>query len=92
LGPTWKVNALHSSAGFAHLCGGQAIADGIAIDGDLDLALVDHVDDGLSGCVHGDDWHGQSSVGVRNRLLVDVTLHLAKSKIGKNTKGNYYQE
>lgn len=36
---------------------GQPIAYSEAINSDLDLALVDHVNDGLSSRVHGDDWH-----------------------------------
>lgn len=63
----------------AYLCGGQTVADGEAVDCDLDLALVDHVDDGFGCGVHGDDGHGQSSVCVSSSLLVVVTLHLVKA-------------
>lgn len=47
-----------------YLSGGQAVADGKSVDGDLDLALVDHVNDGLSGCVHRDDRHGEGTITV----------------------------
>lgn len=58
----------------SYLCGGEAVADGEAVDGDLDLSLVDHVDDGLCCRVHGDDGHGQGTVVVRH--LLPITLHL----------------
>ena len=60
--------------GWGYLCGGQAVADGEAVDGDLNLALVDHVDDGLGCCVHGDDWHGEGDVTLNH--LLSITLHL----------------
>lgn len=63
-----------------YLCCGKTIADGEAIDCDLDLALVDHVDDSLGCCVHGDDGHGQSSICISSSFLVVVTFHLIKEK------------
>ncbi len=57
-----------------YLSGGQAVADRKAVDGDLDLALVDHVNDGLSGCVHRDDRHGEGTVIVSG--LLTITFHL----------------
>lgn len=59
-----------------YLCGGQAIADCEAIDCDLDLTLVDHVDDGFSCSVHRNNGHGKGSIRVTSRVLVVVTLHL----------------
>lgn len=64
------------SPGRTYLCGGQAIADSEAIDCDLDLALVDHVDDCFSCSVHGDYRHGQSSICVPGSFLVVVAFHL----------------
>lgn len=57
-----------------YLSGRQAIADCETIDGDLDLALVDHVYNGLSSCVHWDDWHGEGSITICG--LLTITLHL----------------
>lgn len=65
-----------SRTSHTYLCGGEAIADSEAIDCDLDLALIDHVDDCFSCCVHGNYGHGQSSICVPSRFLVVVTLHL----------------
>lgn len=59
-----------------YLSGSQAIADCETVDGDLDLALVDHVYDGLGGRVHRDDWHGEGSVIICG--LLAVALHLGK--------------
>lgn len=59
-----------------YLCGGQAVADSEAIDRDLDLALIDHVDDCFSCSVHGDHRHRQCSVRVSIWFLVVVALHL----------------
>lgn len=70
----------------AYLCGGQTVADGEAIDCDLDLALVDHIDDSLGCGVHGDDRHGESSVCVSSSLLVVVTFHLVERE--KNPQKN----
>lgn len=61
-----------------YLSGGQAVADRKAVDGDLDLALVDHVNDGLSSCVHRDDGHGEGNVIVSG--LLTITFHL---KVGE---------
>lgn len=59
-----------------YLCGGQAVADSEAIDRDLDLALIDHVDDCFSCSVHGDHRHRQCSICVSIWFLVVVALHL----------------
>lgn len=63
-----------------YLCGGQAIADSETIDGDLDLALIDHVDDCFSCSVHGDYWHGKSSISISGRFLVVVAFHLVRER------------
>lgn len=59
-----------------YLSGGQAVADSEAVDCDLDLALIDHVDDCFSSSVHGDYRHGQRSIRVSTWFLVVVALHL----------------
>lgn len=59
-----------------YLCGGQAVADSEAIDRDLDLALIDHVDYCFSCSVHGDYRHGQRSIRVSSWFLVVVAFHL----------------
>lgn len=76
---TFSMHAFFQKGVPAYLCGGQAVADGEAVDCDLDLALVDHVDDGFSCGVHGDDGHGQGSSCVSSSFLVVVTLHLVKT-------------
>lgn len=59
-----------------YLSGCQAVADSEAVDCDLDLALIDHVDDCFSCSVHGDYRHGQGSICVSTWFLVVVAFHL----------------
>lgn len=61
-----------------YLSGSQAVADSEAVDCDLDLALIDHVDDSFSCGVHGDYRHGQRSIRVSIWFLVVVAFHLHK--------------
>lgn len=59
-----------------YLSGSQAVADSEAVDCDLDLALIDHVDDCFSCSVHGDYRHGQRSIRFSIWFLVVVAFHL----------------
>lgn len=78
-GRSSEITVKSSDSG-PYLSGGQAVADGKAVDGDLDLALVDHVNDGLSSRVHRDNGHGEGTITVRH--LLTITFHL---KAGEET-------
>lgn len=75
-----SVNLIYKFVGVCplqiYLSGSQAVADSEAIDCDLDLALIDHVDDSFSCSVHGDYRHGQRSIRVSIWFLVVVAFHL----------------